>query len=59
MLIPKEQVLEFVKGDINDILRASLELPERIDPQRDAALLEKFGIESSVLRGQFNGHTHT
>jgi hypothetical protein len=54
--IPKEQVLEFVKGDIDAVLRASIELPEEVDPRRDAALLEKFGIDASELHGQFNGH---
>jgi hypothetical protein len=53
--IPKEQVLEFVKGDIDVVLRASIELPQEVDPQRDAALLEKFGIDASELHGQFNG----
>ena len=53
--IPKEQVLEFVKGDIDVVQRASIELPEKIDPHRDAAILEKFGIDASELHGQFNG----
>jgi hypothetical protein len=53
--IPKEQVLEFVKGDIDVVLRATNELPEEVDPQRDAALLEKFGINALELHGQFNG----
>jgi hypothetical protein len=53
--IPKEQVLEFVKGDVEVLLRASIELPEKIDPRRDAAILERFGIDASELHGQFNG----
>jgi hypothetical protein len=53
--IPKEQVLEFVKGDIGAVLRASVELPEQVDPQRDAALLAQFGIQAAELHGQFNG----
>jgi hypothetical protein len=53
--IPKDQVLEFVKGDIDVMLRASMELPEEVDPRRDAAILEKFGIDTSELHGHFNG----
>jgi hypothetical protein len=53
--IPKERVLEFVKGDIDAVVRASIELPEKVDPHRDAALLERFGIDASELHGQFNG----
>jgi hypothetical protein len=53
--IPKEQVLEFVKGDIDVVMRASIELPEEVDPCRDGEILERFGIETSELHGQFNG----
>jgi hypothetical protein len=53
--IPKDQVLEYVKGDIDMVLSASIELPEKVDPRRDAAILEKFGIDTSELHGHFNG----
>jgi hypothetical protein len=53
--IPKEQVLEFVRGDVDVVLRASIELPEEVDPHRDAEILEKFGVDTPELYGQFNG----
>lgn len=55
MEIPKEQVLEFVPGGAAEIARANEELPEMIDTDRDAALLEGHGIPPMTLLGQFNG----
>jgi hypothetical protein len=53
--IPRERVLEFVKGGIDAVLRASVELPELVEPERDAELLMSFGIDPARLHGEFNG----
>jgi len=55
--IPKQQILEFVRGDADDIERAHHDLPDCVDTTRDAALLSEFGIDVSTLLGQFNGTT--
>jgi len=55
--IPKQQILEFVRGDADAIARAHHELPDCVDTNRDAALLSEFGIDVCTLLGQFNGST--
>ena len=51
MEIPKDKVLELLKQQGNDdqVGQADQELPDQVDPQRDAGLLEKFGIEPKDL----------
>ena len=56
MQIPREQVLEFVSKGFDDrIAAAEQELPAYVDPDRDAVLLKRLGIDSTALLGQFNG----
>jgi hypothetical protein len=51
MEIPKDKVLELLKqqGKDDQVGQADQELPDQVDPQRDAGLLEKFGIEPKDL----------
>ena len=58
MEIPKEQVLEFVEGGSFAFERAHDELPERVDTERDARLLEGLGVDLPALLGQLNGAPH-
>jgi predicted Zn-dependent protease with MMP-like domain len=57
MQIPKEQILELLRsrGDQDKANQAEGELPEQVDTDQDAGLLEKLGINPSDLLGQFEG----
>ena len=57
MQIPKEQILELLRsrGDQDKANQAEGELPDQVDTDQDAGLLEKFGINPSDLLGQFGG----
>jgi hypothetical protein len=56
MQIPREQVLEFVSRGFDDRVEAAeQELPAYVDTDRDAVLLNRLGIDSTALLGQFNG----
>jgi hypothetical protein len=57
MQIPREQVLEFVSKAPGDRLAAAHEqLPDYVDTDRDARLLDTLGIDPVALRCQFNGN---
>ena len=53
MQIPKEQILELLRsrGDQDKANQAEGELPDQVDTDQDAGLLEKFGINPSDLLG--------
>lgn len=57
MEIPKAQVLDMIKqkgkGDQAD--QADKELPDQVDPERDAGMLSKFGVEPKDLLGKVGG----
>ena len=57
MQIPKEQILELLRsrGDQDKANQAEGELPDQVDTDQDAGLLEKLGINPSDLLGQFGG----
>jgi hypothetical protein len=57
MQIPKEQILELLRsrGDQDKANQAEGELPEQVDTDQDAGLLEKLGINPSDLLGQVEG----
>ena len=57
MQIPKEQILEFLRsrGDQDKANQAEGELPDQVDTDQDAGLLEKLGINPSDLLGQLGG----
>jgi hypothetical protein len=57
MEIPKEKVLELIKqqGKSDQAGQAEKELPEQVDPERDAGLLQKFGLEPQDVMSKLGG----
>ena len=57
MQIPKEQILEFLRsrGENEKAGQAEGELPDQVDTDRDAGLLQKFGIDPGDLISQLGG----
>jgi hypothetical protein len=57
MEIPKDKVLELLEqqGQSDQLEQARQELPDQVEPDRDAGLLSKFGIDSQDLLGRFGG----
>jgi hypothetical protein len=57
MEIPKNTVLELLEqlGQYDQLEPARQELPDPVEPDRDAGLLSKFGIDAQVLLGEFGG----
>jgi hypothetical protein len=51
MQIPKEMVVERIRAnaDADTAARAESELPEKVDPQADAELLQSFGLDPKEL----------
>ena len=59
MNIPKELVVEQVRarGDAEATARAERELPEKVDPDRDAELLRGFDVDPASLVEGFGGQS--
>jgi len=57
MQIDKDQVISFLqqRGDDANAEQAREELPDRVDTEKDAGLLAKFGIDPSELLGGLGG----
>jgi hypothetical protein len=57
--IPKELVVEQVRarGDADATARAEHELPEKVDPDRDADLLRGFDLDPATLVETFGGQS--
>ncbi len=57
MQIDKESVVGLLRerGDDDQAEAASRELPDQVDTERDAGLLERFGIQPDQLLGRFTG----
>jgi hypothetical protein len=57
MQIPKEKVLELLRerGQHDQAAQADSELPSKVDPEKDAGLLSKFGIDPKDLLGKLPG----
>ena len=57
MQIPKEQILDFLReqGKGDQVGEADQQLPDQVDPQQHAGLLEKFGINPADLLSKFGG----
>ena len=57
MQIPKDKILELLRsrGDQDKANQAEGELPDQVDTDRDAGLLQKLGIDPSDLLSQFGG----
>jgi len=55
--IPKDKVLELIKqhGDAGKAGEAEQELPDQVDTDRDAGLLQKFGLDPQDLLGKLGG----
>lgn len=57
MEIPKGQVLDLIREQVggDQAAQAEEELPEQVDTERDAGLLEKFGVKPQDLVGKLGG----
>ena len=57
MQIPKEQILELLRsrGQDDKAAQADGELPDQVDTEQHADLLQKFGIDPSDLAGSLGG----
>jgi hypothetical protein len=57
MQIPKEQILEFLRsrGDNDKASQAEGELPDQVDTDQHAGLLEKYGIDPQDLISKVGG----
>jgi hypothetical protein len=57
MEIPKQQILDFLReqGKDDQVGEADQQLPDQVDPQQHAGLLEKFGINPADLLSKFGG----
>ena len=57
MQIPKEQSLELLRsrGDQQKANQAESELPNQVDTDQDAGLLDRLGINPGDLLGQLGG----
>jgi hypothetical protein len=59
MTIPRELVVEQIRsrGDAEATTRAEQELPEKVDPDRDADLLRRFDVDPAALVETFSGQS--
>jgi hypothetical protein len=59
MNIPRELVVEQIRsrGDAEATTRAEQELPEKVDPDRDADLLRRFDVDPAGLVETFSGQS--
>jgi hypothetical protein len=57
MEIPKDKILELLKqqGKNDQVGQADQELPDQVDTERDAGLLQKFGLEPKDLLSKLGG----
>lgn len=57
MQIDKESVLNLLReqGKTDQAQQAEQELPDRVDTERDAGLLERFGINPQDVLSRFGG----
>ena len=57
MQIPKDQILELLRsrGDNEKASQAEGELPDQVDTEKDAGLLQKLGIDPGDILGALGG----
>lgn len=57
MQIPKEQILELLRsrGDDDKAAQAEGELPDQVDTEQHADLLQRLGIDPGDLAGSLGG----
>ena len=59
MNIPRELIVEQIRsrGDADQTTEAEQELPEKVDPDRDADLLRRFDVDPAALVETFSGQS--
>lgn len=57
MEIPKDKILELLEqqGKNDQVGQADQELPDQVDTERDAGLVQKFGLEPKDLLSKLGG----
>ena len=57
MQIPKDQILDMLRdqGKDDQVDQANQELPDQVDPEQHAGLLQKFGLDPQDLIGKLGG----
>jgi hypothetical protein len=57
MQIPKEQILDFLRqqGKEDQVGEADQQLPDQVDTEQHAGLLQKFGVDPGELLSKFGG----
>ena len=57
MEIPKDKILDMLRqqGKSDQVDQADQELPAQVDPERDAGLLEKFGLQPQDVLSKLGG----
>jgi hypothetical protein len=57
MTIDRQQILGLLRdrGDEQQVAQAERALPEQVDPERDADLLERLGLDPQDLIARFPG----
>ena len=58
MEIPKDKILQLLRerGADDKVQQAEQELPDQVDTDRDAGLLQKFGLDPQDLLGKLGGN---
>jgi hypothetical protein len=57
MEIPKEKILELLRsqGDHDKAQQADQELPDQVDPEQHAGILDRLGIDPQEILGKLGG----
>jgi hypothetical protein len=57
MEIPKDKILDLLReqGKDDQVDQAQQELPDQVDPEQHAGLLQKFGLNPQDLIGKLGG----
>jgi hypothetical protein len=57
MEIPKDKIIELIRehGNADKTGDAEQQLPDQVDPERHADLLEKFGLDPQDVIGKLGG----
>jgi hypothetical protein len=57
MQIPKDKIIDLLRerGADDKVQQAQQELPDQVDPEQHAGLLQKFGLDPQDLIGKLGG----
>jgi predicted PhzF superfamily epimerase YddE/YHI9 len=57
MEIPKDKILDMLRdqGKDDQVAQAEQQLPDQVDPEQHADLLQKFGLDPKDLLGKLGG----